>query len=289
MSQAPASVAPQPAKATAVPAQFLTLAVGGLAGSSYQLYPGYSAYGTSPSNITTLPGYKQRFAGATLGAAFTQRLGADHTNQLTVGVNGFIGRTSFVPLVFTLNSYSGYDSTYATEVATHRPLYDINPYVEYFTPGLGRRPLHLRVGLGVHLSSSVAYDNVTEPLSRQSFGTLSLLGEIGYSRILWLHTSLLNGADAVGNGVLRFGLGTGLGGDQVTLLGGLASTNSNGQNKLRLVDFGGPGYYAPFSGFLQARWQATPAWQVEGGALGNFNDVTQFSLGARYRLPLAAR
>lgn len=292
MSQAPA---PTTAAAFAEPARSLTISGGGLTGSSYQLLQDYSTCSTPLANITTFPGYHQRYNVGALGAAYSQRLGSLGNKRFTFGLNGFLGRTSFDPGAPQIVQGRRYgDSTYVTDIATSRWLTDVNPYLEYAvvshkSRGTGLRHSYLRLGLGLHLSSQRAYDYVVEPLRAGRGG--GFLVEYGVDRVVWLHLSNAYGPDAVGNGLFRVGLGTGFGHDRLTLLGGIAGANSNTYNTdfLGFYLFGQPSYRAPIGYFLQARWQATPAWLLEGGATSNFNDASQFTLGTRYRLPLGGR
>jgi hypothetical protein len=294
MSQAPAP-ATTPASPFTEPNKSLTLSGGGLAGSSYQLYQDYNTCSTPQANIKTFPGYHQRYGGGALGVAYSQRLGTAHTRRLTVGLNGFLGSTSFDPPAGQLQLGGlGRDSAYLLNGATSRRLSTINPYVEYATIGrksFGKSQQHsyLRLGLGVHLGHERAYDYATKPLLGRDT-RLGFLVEYGVTHLLWLHMSSYYGTDAVGNGLFRMGLGTGFGHDRLSLLGGVTMANSNTSNDgwFPLFILGRPSYTAPGGYFLQARWQATPAWLLEGGATSNFNDMSQFTLGTRYRLPLGA-
>ncbi len=293
MSQAPA---PTTAAAVEEPARSLTLSGGGLTGSSYQLYQDYSTCSTPSANITTFPGYHQRYNAATLGVAYSQRLGATGSKRLTVGVNGYLGSTSFDPPAgqVVMGGRFG-DSAYVAKVATSRRLTDFNPYLEYSavghkSRGAALRHSYLRLGLGLRLSSQHAYDYVTEPLRSRGTGA-GFLVEYGVDRVVWLHLSDAYGPDAVGNGLFRAGLGTGFGHDRLTLLGGITGANSNMPSTgfFTFYVLGQPSYTAPSGYFLQARWQATPNWLLEGSATSNFNDMSQLTLGTRYRLPLGAR
>ena len=295
MSQAPAPTA-APAGEFAEPARSLTLSGGGLAGSSYQLYQDYSTCSTPSADITNFPGYHQRYYVGTLGAAYSQHVGAAGTKRLILGLNGYLGRTSFDPIIGRV-AFGGPSGSvpYVADSATSRLLFNVNPYLEYVAVGRKAqgsklRHSYLRLGLGLHLSSARAYDYVVEPLRSRGPG-LGFLLEYGVDRVGWLHLSSNYGPDAVGNGLWRVGLGTGFGHERLTLLGGVADANSHtpGNNFLNFYIFGGPSYTAPVSGFVQARWQATPTWLLEGSATSNFNDISQFTLGTRYRLPLGTR
>ncbi|AMR26850.1 hypothetical protein A0257_06845 [Hymenobacter psoromatis] len=295
MSQAPAPTA-APAGAFAEPARALTLSGGGLTGSSYQLYQDYSTCSTPQANITTFPGYHQRYNVGALGVAYSQQLGSEGSKRLTAGLTGFLGRTSFDPpagLVVQGGQFG--DSTYVADPATSRRLFDVNPYLEYAavgskSRGKNLRHSYMRFGLGLHLSSARAYDYVVEPGRARGAG-VGVLAEYGVDRVVWLHLSNAYGPDAVGNGLFRAGLGTGFGHDRLTLLGGITVANSNtySTNFLAFFLLGQPSYTAPGGYFLQARWQATPAWLLEGSATSNFNDMSQLTLGTRYRLPLGGR
>jgi hypothetical protein len=295
MSQAPAPTT-TPASPFAEPARSLTLSGGGLTGSSYQLYQDYSTCSTPQANITTFPGYHQRYSGGTLGVAYSQRLSTARARRLTIGLAGFVGRTSFDPPAGQpLLGGPRRDSAYVLNGATSRQLRDINPYLEYSNInrkayGASQHHGYLRLGLGLHLGSQRAYDYVVEPL--RSRGTqLGFLVEYGVNRLLWVHLSNEYGPDAVGNGLLRVGLGTGFNHERLTLLGGASVANSNSYSSgwFHIFILGQPSYTAPSGYFLQARWQATPAWLLEGSATSNFNDMSQFTLGTRYRLPLGTR
>lgn len=289
MSQAPAPGSP-PAKAFAEPEQSLTVSASGLTGSSYQLYQDYSTCSTPQANITTFPGYHQRYNVATLGAAFTQRLGTVSDKRLTLGLAGALGTTSFDPPAgqVRLGGRRG-DSAYVLNTATSRRLADFNPYLEYSAIG-SRRASYLRLGLGVHLGRQLAYDYVVEPL-RSRGPQVGFLAEYGAARLLWAHVSNAYGPDALGNGLFRIGLGTSFGRDRLTVLTGITGANSNTYSNgwLTLFVLGQPSYTAPPGYYLQARWQATPAWLLEGSATTNFNDMSQLTLGTRYRLPLGRR
>ena len=283
MSQIPADTTD---RAGAAPGRSLTLGLGGLTGRSYQLYADPNSCGTPRQDITQFPGYHQRYTGATGSAMYSVPVGASGQRTVSFGLHGFIGRTAFDPPAFRPDQYSRSDTLAVPETVVSRVLYDVSPTLEYFSPGRPGHSTRVRLGMGLHLSGQYAFDWATEPL-RSRRPTPSLLLELGYRNLLWLHSSAVHGADAVGNGTWRLGLGTGFGRDHLTLLGGLATTNSNGQNEFNL--FGGPNYYAPSSAFGELRWQVSPTWLVEGSALGNFNDVTRFTLGTRYRLPLPAK
>lgn len=290
MSQAPAPTK-APATAFEEPGQSLTVSVGGLTGSSYQLYKDYSTCSTPLANITTFPGYHQRYSAATLGAAFSQRLGATGSRRLTFGLAGALGTTSFDPPAgqLQLGGQRG-DSAYFRNAATTRRLTDLNPYLEYSAISTQRRLGYLRVGLGLHLGSQLAYDYVVEPL-RSRGPQVGALVEFGAARLLWVHLSNSYGSDALGNGLFRMGLGTSFGHDRLTLLAGTTAANSNTYSNgwLTLFILGQPSYTAPTGYYLQARWQATPAWLLESSATSNFNDMSQLTLGTRYRLPLGHR
>jgi phosphatidylglycerol:prolipoprotein diacylglycerol transferase len=284
MSQTPA---PAPSATGEKPGPSLTVGLGGLTGSSYQLYEQPSSgCGAPTQNITSFPGYHQRFSGITASAAYELPVGQTRQNAFIFGLNGFLGRTSFDPPAARIGVLS--DSLVVLEQADSRFLYDINPSVEFFKPGTPGHSLRLRWGMGVHLSRRYAYDYVTIPLRSREI-VPSFVFEIGYRNQLWLHTSVFQGADAVGNGTARFGLGSGFGNDKLTLLGGLAYTNSNGQLDTNIISFGNPVYRAPTAGFLDLRWQLTPSWQLEGSGMSNFNDASRLTLGARYRLPLGRK
>ncbi|TVT39416.1 hypothetical protein FNT36_17345 [Hymenobacter setariae] len=291
MSQAPA-----PASRFSEPDKSLTISGGGLVGSNYQLYQDYTTCSTPRADITSFPGYHQRYGGGAPGVAYSQRLGAAHNRRLTVGFNGFLGSTSFDPPAgqLRLGGTRG-DSAYLLNGATSRRLRNLNPYVEYTTIGqraYGKAQQHsyLRLGLGMHLSRERAYDYATEPLLEREVRPGFLI-EYGAAHLLWLHVSNYYGTDAVGNGLFRMGLGTSFGHERLTVLGGATIANSNtpNDNWFSIILFGQPSYTAPGGYFLQARWQATPSWLVEGGATSNFNDISQFTLGTRYRLPLGTR
>jgi hypothetical protein len=293
MSQAPA---PTAAAGFEEPDRSLTLSGGGLTGGSYQLYHDYSTCSTPMANITTFPGYHQRYYAAALGAAYSQRLGTVGIKRLTAGLTGFRGSTSFDPPAgqVLLGGRRG-DSAYVVNVATSHRLAAFNPYLEYSmvghkSRGNGLRHSYLRLGVGLHLGGQQAYDYVTEPLRAREPG-MGFLFEYGIDRVLWFHLSNAYGPDAVGNGLFRAGLGTGFGHDRLTLLGGVTVANSNTYSTKFLTFFilGQPSYTAPGGYFLQARWQATPAWLLEGSATSNFNDMSQLTLGTRYRLPLSRR
>jgi hypothetical protein len=172
--------------------------------------------------------------------------------------------------------------------ATSRRLTDLNPYLEY--SAIGRKRGYLRLGLGMHLSRQLAYDYVIEPL-RSRGPQAGFLAEFGAARLLWVHLSNAYGPDALGNGLYRIGLGTSFGRDRLTLLAGATGANSNTYSNgwFNLFILGQPSYTAPTGYYLQARWQATPAWLLEGSATSNFNDMSQLTLGTRYRLPLDSR
>jgi prolipoprotein diacylglyceryltransferase len=287
MSQAPAPTAP--ASAFAEPAQSLTVSASGLTGSSYQLYRDYSTCSTPQANITTFPGYHQRYNAATLGAAFTQRLSTEGDKRLTFGLAGTLGTTSFDPPAgqLLIGGQRG-DSAYVLNAATSHRLTDLNPYFEYTT--ISRKQVYLRLGLGAHLSRQLAYDYVIEPL-RSRGPQAGFLVEFGAAHLLWAHLSNAYGPEAVGNGLYRLGLGTSFGRDRLTLLAGATGANSNTYSNgwFNLFILGQPSYTAPTGFYLQARWQATPAWLLEGSATSNFNDMSQLTLGTRYRLPLGSR
>jgi prolipoprotein diacylglyceryltransferase len=262
----------------------LTLGLSGITGSSYQLYAQPSSgCGAPTQNITEFPGYHQRFSGVAASAAYQLPVGQAKRNAFIFGLNGFLGRTSFDPPAARIGLLL--DSVAVLEQASSRSLYDINPAVAFFKPGSLGHPFRLRLGVGAHLSSRFAYDYTTEPLHSREV-TPSFLIEMGYRNQLWLHTSFFQGSDAVGNGTARLGLGSGFGTDKITLLGGLAFTNSNGQVNSSIVSFGDPVYRAPAAGFIDLRWQLTPNWQLESSGMSNFNDVSRFTLGGCYRLPL---
>ncbi|GAA4504187.1 hypothetical protein GCM10023172_30070 [Hymenobacter ginsengisoli] len=288
MSQAPAPSNP-PANAFAEPAQSLTVSASGLTGSSYQLYKDYSTCSTPQANITTFPGYHQRYNAATLGAAFTQRLPMEGDKRLTFGLAGTLGATHFDPSAgqLLLGGQRG-DSAYILNAATSRRLTDLNPYLEY--TAIGQKRGYLRLALGMHLSRQLAYDYVVEPL-RSRGPQLGALVEFGAARLLWVHISNSYGPDALGNGLFRVGLGSSFGHKRLTMLAGITGANSNTYSNgwLTLFILGQPSYTAPTGYYLQARWQATPTWLLEGSATSNFNDMSQLTLGTRYRLPLGSR
>ena len=284
MSQIPADTTGE-----TTPRPSLTLGLGGLTGSTYQLYyPPNVGCNAAQQNIKKFDGYQQRFAGATGTIAYNLPVGTQGHNTLSFGLNGFLGRTSFDPPAARISQLYPNGTPLVLETATSRTLYDFNPNVEFLAPGGPSHLLHLRVGLGAHLSSQYAFDYPAEPLRSRGIAPSSIF-EIGYRNIIWTHSSVLYGADAVGNGTWRTGLGTGFGRSNITLLSGFALTYSNGQlgNNYGILDHSP--YYAPTAGFGELRWQVAPTWLVEGSALSNFNDVTRFSLGAKYRLPLRAR
>ncbi len=283
MSQAPA-----PTATLEKPGPALTFGLGGLTGSSYQLYEPNSTCSAPRQNITQFQGYHQRYSGVTGGAVYSLPVGSNGHNTINFGLNGFLGRTSFDPPAALLGQHPGTDSLVILQSATARTLYDVNPNVEFFSPSRAGHNFRFRFGLGLHLSTQYAFDFPTQPLRSRGVAP-SLLLEFGYRNLLWLHSSVLHGANAVGNGTWRSGLGTGFGGNRATLVGGVALSNSNGQNDLDLNILGGPAYDAPSAAFGELHWQVSPTWQVESSGLSNFNDVTQFSLGARYRLPLPAK
>ena len=295
MSQAPAPTT-APAGGFAEPARSLTLSGGGLTGSSYQLYQDYSTCSTPSANITTFPGYHQRYHVGALGLAYSQRLAGSGSKRLTAGLTGLLGRTSFDPPAGQVVRGGQFgDSAYVASIATSRRLLDFNPYLEYAavggkSRGKGLRHSYLRLGLGMHLSRARAYDYVVKPARARGAG-VGFLAEYGVDRVVWLHLSNAYGPDAVGNGLFRAGLGTGFGHDRLTLLGGITGANSNTYSRgfLNFFILGGPSYQAPNGYFLQARWQATPTWLLESSATSNFNDMSQFTLGTRYRLPLGAK
>ena len=279
MSQTPADTTSRATSAT----PSLTFGLGGLTGSSYQLYYDPSSCGTPRQNITQFPGYWQRYSGVTANATYSRPVGKSGRNTLNYSLNGFVGQTSFTPgEAFNLQS-NGPDPL-AAELPASRALYDINPSVEFFAPGGPDHKTHWRLGMGLHLSNRYAYDSPTQPL-RNAGVVPAVVLEYGRNW-LWLHSSVLHEAYAVGNGAWRMGLGTGFGHDRVTLLGGVATMNSNGQNTGNWDFLGGTDYSAPTPVFAELRWQASPSWLVEGSALSNFNDVSRLSLGARYRLAL---
>ncbi|WP_210515809.1 prolipoprotein diacylglyceryl transferase family protein [Hymenobacter terricola] len=288
MSQAPA-----PTAGAEKPGPSLTFGLSGLTGSSYQLYypPSSSCSGSSipQKNIKEFDGYHQRFTGAMGSAVYNLPVGDNGHNTLHFGLNAFLGRTSFDPPAVRLATLNNPDTLVMLEQASARTLYDINPNVEFAALGGPGHRLHLRFGMGAHLSTQYAFDYVSQPLLSRKIEP-SMVFEVGYRNIIWTHGSAMYGSDGVGNGTVRLGLGTSFGGTKVTLLAGQAFSNSNGQ-------LGGDGYGllsrapydAPASGFAEVRWQAAPAWLVESSALSNFNDVSRISLGARYNLPLAGR
>jgi phosphatidylglycerol:prolipoprotein diacylglycerol transferase len=157
MSQAPAPATP-PASQFAEPARSLTVSGGGLTGSSYQLFQDYSTCNTPTANITTFPGYHQRYQAAALGVAYSQRLDETRASRLTLGVTGFLGRTNFdLP---TGQVVPGGGAGYLANAAASQQLLDINPYVEYsalsrHTHGAGQLRSYLRLGFGLHLGAHV--------------------------------------------------------------------------------------------------------------------------------------
>jgi phosphatidylglycerol:prolipoprotein diacylglycerol transferase len=284
MSQTPAD---STARHGTTPPCTVAFGLGGLTGSSYQLYypPNVGCGSNIQKNIKDFEGYKQRFTGATASASYEVPLKAPGRTVLRVGLNWFLGQTSFAPLVLNVSTASGGDSILVLQQASRRLLYDFNPNVEFFKKGSPGHSLHLRLGFGLHLSHRAAYDFVTEPLRNRKIVPSAVM-EIGYRNIFWTHTSLYQRWDAVGNGTARLGFGTGFGLDNLTVLGGWAYSNSNGQLSNNYGFLGQPPFKAPTSAFVDVQWQISPTWGVEASSLSNFNDVTQSSLGVKYRLPL---
>lgn len=209
---------------------------------------------------TPLEQYRHRYATGTIDFSRTKMPGTDldgdvHKAERTLGVRLHVGGDRETPL--GAGSYN-----------RRTTLFALNPYVQLDRPWVGVGVGLMFGNLGYHRYISGDEVSLFDMQASVRFGqrekvyALADYNYMGYGP---------------GNPQQRFGIGTGLGGSKWQLLAGAASSK---------------GYEVPqeasrWSGFVEAGFRPTPAWQVNSFAL--FGNPNQQQVGLRLSRRLSAR
>lgn len=209
---------------------------------------------------TPLELYRHRYATGTLDFSRTKMPGPDpdgdlHKAERTLGLRLHVGGDQETPL--GLGPYR-----------RRTTLFALNPYVQLDRPWVG-------VGLGL-LAGNLGYHRY---LSGDDVSVLDMQASVrvGQREQLYALVDYNYLGYGPGNPQQRFGIGTGLGGSKWQLLAGAAS--SKGYD----VQDGA----SRWSGFAEAGFRPTPAWQINSFAL--FGNSSQRQVGLRLSRRLSAR